>query len=109
MVRDHALLVGRDDINPDPACPGRNQAPPLGVGRLVQFDAEPAGFLADPRADRGGVLADAGREDDSVEAFQGCCQRTEGDASPVDEVIQGELGARVVAGVRGLSVNLKSG
>src|SRR3954466_9830273 len=87
MVRYHALLVGRDDISPDPACPGRNQSCPLrvgrSVGRLVEFDAKPAGSLTDRRADRGGVLSDAGREDDSVEAFQGCCQRAEGDASPV--------------------------
>src|SRR3954453_21719243 len=88
MVRDHALLVGRDDINPDPACPGRNQACTRRidrrVGRLIQFDAKPAGCLTDRRADGGGVLSDAGCEDDSVDPLQGCCQRAEGEASPVD-------------------------
>src|SRR5688572_10157710 len=42
MVRDHALLVGRDDINPDPACPGRDQTRALRIGPLIQFDAKPA-------------------------------------------------------------------
>jgi hypothetical protein len=71
MVRDHALLVGRDDINPDLACPGRDQPRPVRVGRLIQFDAKPAGSLTDPCADRGGVLSDARGEDYGVKPLQG--------------------------------------
>src|SRR3954452_20535296 len=100
VVRDHALLVGRDDVTPGSTSPGRNQACPRRIDRrvcrLIQFDAEPAGFPADPRADRGGVLSDAGREHDGVQALHRGGQRAEGEASPVDEVIQGEPGARVV-------------
>src|SRR4051794_6208126 len=102
VVRDHALLVGRDDVNPGPTCPGRNQACARRIDRrvcrLIQFDAEPAGFPADPRAERGGVLSDAGREHDGVQALHRNGQRSEGEAGPIDKVIQSQLGAWILAG-----------
>ena len=104
MVRDHALLVGRDDINPDPAGRRRNQACACRIRRrvcrLIQVDAKPAGLPTDPRPDHGGVFSDAGREDDGVQALDRGGQRAEGKAGPIDEVIQSQLGARIVAGGR---------
>ena len=41
-----------------------------GIGPLIEADVEPCEALADARADGGVVLADAGREDETVKAAQ---------------------------------------
>ena len=46
------------------------RGPPACVGRRVELDAEPGRVAADALADRRGVLADAGREHERVEAAE---------------------------------------
>ena len=53
--------------------------------------------LGDAGADRGGVLADAGGEDEGVEAAEGGGEAAGVQGAAVDEVVDGEGGAGVVA------------
>ena len=68
MARDHQLLVGRDHPDGDAAPIGGDARPACLVGRGIELDAQPRGVAAHRRADRGGVLADAGGEDDGRRA-----------------------------------------
>ena len=67
----------------------------LRVRLRVELDAEPGRLPADALADRRRVLADAGGEDDRVEAAERGGERAELAADPVDEEIDRELRPRV--------------
>src|ERR1700751_5517067 len=70
VAPDHPLLVGRDD-------PGGNRRAGRGdaraaraVRRRIEMQSEPGEARADAGAQLGGVLADAGGEDDGVDALE---------------------------------------
>src|SRR5260221_13370531 len=97
MARDHQLLVSRDGPGGDPAF---GRADPGGAGivrRIIELQTEPCRRAADRTADRRAVLADAGREDDRVEAAERGGERADLPADPVDEEIDGQANARVRA------------
>ena len=72
ILRDHELLVGRDDPDLDLGVVGRDDG--LFAAGLVllrvELDAEVLQAVADGRAHGAGVLADTGRKDEAVEAFE---------------------------------------
>ena len=65
----------------------------LRVGRRIELDAEPGRVAADALADRRGVLADAGGEDDRVEPAERGGERAELAADAVDEQVDRQLRA----------------
>src|SRR4029453_5559332 len=90
MARDHQLFVGRDHPGGHGAPRVGNARPPGGVPPRVDLDAEPGGGRADARADLRGVLADAGGEDQRVDAAEHSGQRPDLLGRAVDEVVQRE-------------------
>src|ERR687896_690071 len=94
---DHQLLVGRDRIDRDPAAVGRNARAALGIGCLVELDAQPGGLLAHPLADLSRALADSGREHEPVETTLDCGERAELATDPPDEQVDRMTGAQIVA------------
>ena len=58
----------------------------------IHLDAEPRGGFADSAADLGGVLADAGGEDEAVDAAQHGGERSDLLGGAVHEVIHGQPG-----------------
>ena len=71
------------------------RGPCFAFARRVELDAEPGRLPAHPLADRRRVLADAGGEDDRVEAAERRGERAELAADPVDEEVDGELRPRL--------------
>ena len=69
------------------------------VGLIVECDAQPRRIAADPRADLGGVFANARREHQGVQPFQYRGERAEDSRTDaVDEVIDRQPGVDTVAG-----------
>src|SRR5262247_921195 len=85
MAGDHQLLVGRHDPRGDLRGVGRDAGGPPRVGGLVERDAEPGRVAADARAQLGVVLADAGGDDDRVEAAERRGERAELAPDAMDE------------------------
>ena len=71
------------------------------VGRVVQFDAEPRGGLADAPPDLRGVLADAGGEHQSVDSAQHRRERADFLGGAVHEVVHRQAGAGLGAAPAG--------
>jgi hypothetical protein len=97
VAGDHQLLVGGDH-------PGRGPAVDLGdlralhlVGLEVQLDAQPGAGLDDAAADLGGVLADAGGEDEPVDAAHHAGQPADLPGGAVDEIVHGQAGLGLAA------------
>src|SRR5215469_4564959 len=82
---DHPFLVGRHDPGRDARRRAADHAGPLGVGGLVDLDAEPSAALDHFGACRRVVLADAAGEDHAIEAAQGGNQRADLAADAIDE------------------------
>ena len=78
MAGDHQLLVSRENVESDSARGSPDARGTGGVGRQLKFCAEPGETVGDAGPDRDRVLADAGGEDEGVEAAEGgrerpCC------------------------------------
>ena len=71
VPRNHQLFVGRHDIDRNAAVGARYLQRVPGVRVGIERDAEPSEPLGNARADAGRVFADAGGEDEGVEALQG--------------------------------------
>ena len=74
------------------------RGPPLAIRVRVQVDAEPRRRVADPAADLGRVLADAGGEDERVDAAEHRGERADLLGGAVDEVVDRQLRRRLAAG-----------
>ena len=68
--RDHELLVGADDPHLHAAGVPRNQRRILRIALRIEFDAEEAESVADPRPDERRVFADASCEDERVQSTE---------------------------------------
>src|SRR5579884_4058898 len=97
MLGNHALFVGRNDIDGDAAVRPRYLQPVPRILMEVERDAQPLQLVGDPRANACRVLADAGGEDKGVEALQ--CRREHAGIKiyPVDEVVDRKRCARIGA------------
>ena len=62
MARDHQFFVGRNHPGCNPAARRAQARAARRIGGKIKFHPEPGSGAADPFADRGGVLADAGGE-----------------------------------------------
>src|SRR5688572_1143085 len=95
MARDHELLIGWDHPGRDAARFGGDAWPVRCVRFRVELDAEPSCLAAHALADCDGALANAGGEDDRVQAAE---RRGEGAKLAPDAVnkeIHRQLGARL--------------
>ena len=82
----------------DTRLPAREIRGPLArVGVGIELDAEPGAGLADPRADLGRVLADAGGEHEAVDAAQRRGERADLLGRAIDEVVHRQPCARARA------------
>src|ERR1700741_1956932 len=70
MAGNHQILIGFYNISGDVAVRRADSRLVLVVGCLVELQPEPGTGPADGAAHRCGILADAGGEDDSVEAAE---------------------------------------
>src|SRR5215475_5843999 len=91
VASDHQLLVGGNHPNRHAASATGDAGPVGRVGVLVELDTEPGRRLAYPSPDDRRALADAGGEDDRVEAAERRGQRAKLFADGIDEVVDGEL------------------
>src|SRR3954451_24775304 len=85
-TRDHHFFIGRDDPG-GRAGPARNPGSPARVRDLVELKSGPYGGPQNLRACRGVVLADAPREDESVDALKGSDERPHLPSEAVDEQV----------------------
>src|SRR5262252_8394106 len=94
VARDHALLIGRNDPGREQRIGGRNAGPLARVGTRIELEPQPGQPLTYPAADDRGVLADAARKDEAVDAAHGGgeCRRLALDA--MDEIVDGDPGKR---------------
>src|SRR6478736_6200096 len=93
MARDHQLFVGGDHPRGDPARSAADARTVRGVRLRVELDAEPRRLPAHALADRRGALADAGGEDDGVQAAERGGERAELAPDAIDEEFHRELRA----------------
>ena len=70
MAGNHQVLVGLYHIGGDTTVRGADAGPMLAVGRLVEFQSEPAARASNGIPYRCRILADTGGKDDSVEAAE---------------------------------------
>src|SRR5271156_2212672 len=96
MAGNHQVFVGLYHIRGDTALRRADARPVLAVGRLVELQSEPAACLADGAADWRRILADAGGEDDAVEAPERCRER----ADPASRAIAKHLDRKSRAWLR---------
>ncbi len=89
-------LVGITQTD-DLAVGGADARPAGLVGGRIELDAEPGRVATQALADRRRVLADAGGEDERVQAAGGGGERAELAAEAIAEQLDGEARARVVA------------
>jgi hypothetical protein len=68
MTRDHQILIGWDHPGADAARRASDAWAARHIRPGVKLDTEPRRPLADPAPDLDRMLADAGREDERVEA-----------------------------------------
>src|SRR5208337_1277843 len=104
MERDHQIFIRRNDPGGRLATLSCDPRPALGVGRLVDLEPEPGRLLAHPPADLRGVLADARREHERIEAAKRGCERAQFPADAVNEKIDGFLRVGICARKQGSHV-----
>lgn len=100
----HPFLVGRNHQYIDTAVPGTDMEIVARVGFSIQTDAQPLGLQADAAPDFGGVLADATRKHQRIEAAGCRCQRAQLANDTVAEEIDGFLRFGLVAGEQGAHI-----
>src|SRR5436190_1490432 len=98
VLGDHPLLVGRDHPGGHGRARPRDARPASPIGSLVDVQPQPARARADARTNLRRVLADAGREHHRVDAVHRRRQRADLARHPVDEMVQREAGAWILAG-----------
>src|SRR6266436_586443 len=98
VLRNHPLLVCRNDIDANAACLRGDPRPCDGIRMLVEDDAKPGTACTDARAYCGRMLADAGGEHETVEASQGSSQRANLAGRPEYEQLDGFMRMRIAAG-----------
>ncbi len=98
VPRDHQLLVGRDHPGLDLGAGAADHRPARGVGLGVEVEAEPGEIATDPFTDDRRMLADAGGEDDAVDAAHGSGQRPGLAGDAIDEIVDGQCRRGCLAG-----------
>ena len=109
VLRDHEFLIGRDDPERDR---GLLRADTWAAGRiraLVKARTEPRGLLAHSAPNFGGVLTDARRKDQSVQAAESGGERSQLSTDPVDKQSDGVGRVRVIARQQGSHVIADAG
>src|SRR5208282_6502863 len=96
MPRDHEVFISRNDPRRNMAVGNTWAAARIGI--VVDLDAEPCRFDADPAAYLGGVFADPGGEDERVEPAESRNQRAEFAGYAIYKDINRFFCACVVAG-----------
>src|SRR5262245_58983101 len=89
---NHQFLVGWNDPRLHAARRGGDARTVPLVRCIVEVDAEPGRRVADAAADLGGVLADAGREHETVDATEHGRERADFLGGAIDEVVDREPG-----------------
>ena len=97
MAGDHQFFIRRNDVNGNGAVRGRDQLVSPSVRRLVEPHTQPGQLRGDSRTKRRGVLADARREDERVEAAKRRRERASEERNPVDEIVDRKGRARIAA------------
>ena len=97
MAGDHQLFVGGNDVAGDARSLARDAARAPGVRLGVKLEAEPGEAPRHGLTNGRRVLADAGGEDEAVDAAHGRSEHAGEERDAVDEVIECELGARIRA------------
>src|SRR5690606_21770584 len=104
-LSDRALLVRREHQDVGLRIPSGDVDRAHAVARDIDAHAQPSRSLADALAHGGRVLADAGREDEGVEAAQGCGEGADLAADAVDEEVYRFSCMRIAAVEQGLHVS----
>src|ERR1044072_5879652 len=91
MLRNHQFLIRRYDIDGDATGLRRYQARMSGILGGIECHAEPAELLCHTSADAARVFADAGREDEGIEALKRSGEHAGVETDAIGEVIDREL------------------
>src|SRR3981189_1021136 len=97
MLRDHQLLVGRYDVDRNTAVGTGYQARVAGILGLVERNTKPSQSIDDARPDTYRVFPDTGCKDESVQPLQRGRKHAGVEAYPIDEILDRQYGAGVVA------------
>src|SRR5260221_14606507 len=98
MTGDHQVLVGLYDKSGDAAVWRADALLVVPVGRLVQFEPQPAAGSADCASHRRRILADAGGEDDCIPASQRRPERGDMAGNAIAKHLDCEARTWIVAG-----------
>src|SRR5688500_17001572 len=96
MLRDHQLLVGRDDPRAHWAAARADAWTALLVGRAVELHPQPGRVAANALPQDRAVLPDAGREHERIESAERGRERTQLAPDPVDVEVHGEFRPGIV-------------
>src|SRR5689334_4861994 len=85
VLGDHEFFIRRYHPCRNGASRPADAGAALGIGLLVEFEAEPTRVLADARADHGRVFTDASGKDECIETAQRGRERAELELDAIDE------------------------
>ena len=95
VAGDHQFLIGGNDVAGDARAWRRDAPGALGVRLWVKLKPEPGQAPRHGLADGRCVLADAGGEDEAVDAAHGRGEHPGEQRNAVDEIVEREFGAGV--------------